>query len=686
MNYPVDIEEKIGFSKIRSRIESLCKNQGGKALIKNQPFETLYGKVKAHFETLKEAQSLLDEFPDFKTCLYYNDVTETLPRLSIEDLVFSKEELLDFKALLESSTSALAYLKQMEDLNSLQPTLEKLYNFEELLNTYNRVFDKEGEISSTASPKLQEINKGIVSCTKKLRKSTDSLMEKAKKDGLTADSGVTIRNGRPVLPILSFNKGKVSGVLHDRSASGNVLYIEPYELMEEGNNLSELNLERKAELFQIRKNLTTKLSHNRQELVYALEALSFLDYLCAKASYSTELKCVIPILAKESKIDWKGAFHPILKANLTRENKKAIPLDININKEGRVVVLSGPNAGGKSIALKTIVLNQYMIQCGIPVPFQSGSISGIFSQIFIDIGDDQSVEANLSTYSSHLQSMKHFLGNANKDTLFFIDEFGTGTDPNFGGAMAEVILEELLDSGALGMVTTHYSNLKNLSASKDGLVNAAMLFEKEKLKPLYRLEQGMPGSSFTFEVATNIGLNPKVIKEAKRRLGKREKQAEELLVELENTKANIRLSKGALIKKEKQLDLLLDEYSKLKEEILNRKKQILNEAKKEAKEILDLANKKVETTIKTIVESKANKKEIIKARESIKKQKQTLVPDKISESNFKRPVKLEIGMEVFLENNTSTKGSVIEVKKNEAQVVFGIIKGWFKNKDLLVRR
>ena len=686
MNYPADIEEKIGFSKIRLRIESLCRNQGGKELIRKQAFETRFGKIKAHFETLNETQCLLEEFPEFRTFLYYNDLNETLPKLNIEDIVFSKEELMDFKTLLESSTGALGLLKQKEDLSSLMHTLEQLTDFKELIEVYNRVFDKEGEISSTASPKLQEIQKGIVSCTKKLRKSTDSLMEKAKKDGYTADSGVTIRNGRPVLPILAFNKGKVSGVLHDRSASGSILYIEPYELMEDGNNLSELNLEHKAELFQIRKKLTNKLSKVKQELQFAIEALSFLDFLSAKASFAAELKCVIPILVKEPQIDWKGAYHPILKPNLVKENKKAIPLDIHINKEGRVVVLSGPNAGGKSIALKTIVLNQYMIQCGIPIPFTSGSISGVFSQIFIDIGDDQSVEANLSTYSSHLQSMKHFLSNANEKTLFFIDEFGTGTDPNFGGAMAEVILEELLKSGAMGMVTTHYSNLKNLSASKDGLINAAMLFEKEKLKPLYKLEQGMPGSSFTFEVATNIGLNPKVIKEAKRRLGKREKQAEELLVELENTKAQIRHSKSALSKKEEQLDLLLTEYTKLKEEILNRKKQILNEAKNEAKDILDLANKKVETTIKTIVESKANKKEVIKARASIKKQKQTLVPDKISESNFKRPLKLVIGMEVFLENNTSTKGTVIEVKKNEAQVVFGIIKGWFKNKDLLVRR
>jgi DNA mismatch repair protein MutS2 len=282
--------------------------------------------------------------------------------------------------------------------------------------------------------------------------------------------------------------------------------------------------------------------------------------------------------------------------------------------------------------------------------------------------------------------MKHFVAHTDKRTLFFIDEFGTGTDPNFGGAMAEVILEELLDSQALGMVTTHYSNLKNLSASKDGLVNAAMLFEKEKLKPLYQLELGIPGSSFTFEVATIIGLSPKIIKEAKRRLGKREKQAEELLVELENTKAQIRLSKDTLNKKEKQLDLLLSEYTVLKEEILNRKKQIINEAKSEAKEILGLANKKIETTIKTIVESKANKKEVIKARVSIKKQVDLLVEERITQSNFKKPAKLEIGMEVFLVSNSDTKGHVIEINKKEAQVVFGIIKGWFKNKDLLVRR
>jgi DNA mismatch repair protein MutS2 len=673
-NFPSDIESRIGFTKVLEEVSSYCKSTLGKQLVGETKFLITHKKINHLLHELEQVSELLEEKPKYVESLFIQDLSESLNKLKVQDMILPEEELIEFNKLIISSAQLKKELVSLEEpkviLNDLA---DRLDDFKVLISSYSGLFDKEGNISENATPALSAINKSIKKSEKSLRTSTDRLMDVMRDKGYVAETGVSVRNGRPVIPVLALNKNKVSGILHDRSATGKILYIEPYELVEVGNKLSELLLEKKAELIQIRKDLTAKLSEYRQELNQAMKCIGRVDFVTAKAIYSGKIKGEVPSVSNTPIVKWQNAVHPLLYKSLKEQKKKVIPLTLELNEQDRILVVSGPNAGGKSIVMKTVCLLQYMVQSGYAVPVDPKSEFGVFKNLFIDIGDDQSIESNLSTYSSHLSNMKTMISMASKDSMIFIDEFGTGTDPSFGGAIAESVLEKLVKLNAKGIVTTHYGNIKAFATQTSGLVNGAMIFEQKELKPTYQLEIGRPGSSFAFEVAGNIGLQKDIIKNAADKVSGREMQLEDLLLELDKTKTGLSASETELSRKEEHLAKLIKEYRTLKDELFSNKKEIIENAKKEARSILSSANKVVENTIKDIVEANAEKKKTQKARKSLE---QGILENKSVKRKKEETKILEIGDSVTMQNHSDRKGEIIEIDRKKALVAFGNIKTW----------
>ncbi len=607
MIYPSNASDKLGFSEIKELIKTHCLSPMGQHMVEKMTMQSNFDQINKFLRQTSEFKTILgSDTPLQITHLF--DIKSIADKIKIEGTFLSEEECFQVLLSLNTVFSVIGYFNERAQL---YPNLEALFEHlpieKSIVQQVERVIDAKGKIKPNASPALADLSASLVKAEQDARKKIDQVFKQAQNNGWTADGSLTVREGRLCIPLLAENKRKLKGFIHDESASGQTVFIEPEEVFQLNNLIRDLEFDRRREVIRILTELTDQLRPHVPILLSYHGLLTKLDFVRAKALFARDIEGEIPELVTESSINLKNARHPLLYLNLKEVGQSVIPLNIQIDEKSRVILVSGPNAGGKSVCMKTVGLLQMMVQSGLLIPADPNSRIGIFKQLFADIGDDQSIESDLSTYSAHLSKMKHFTEFANAKTLVLIDEFGTGTDPQFGGPMAEAVLENLNRKKVRGVVTTHYSNLKNFAGATEGLENASMLFDNQQMKPLYILEVGKPGSSYAFEIAQKIGLNPSILDLAKKKVGTQQKKVDTLLVDLERDKKELIDQKTKLAHQETQVKALLDENRQLKAYFDEQKKTILKEAKLEAQQIIKNANKLVENTIAAIKSTKADK-------------------------------------------------------------------------------
>lgn len=687
MILPVDFEQRIGFDKIRTHIKEACISTLGQHVADKMTFLSDFEKVRHLLIQTDEFKSILQSGEYFPSGNFI-DVSHFLKRTKVGNTFLTEEEFFDLKLSLKTILECISFFDEFEEEYPTLFQLRKAVNLDEALYlAIDEKIDERGDLRNNASHELQEIRTKIFRVQAQLRKTTEQIYRQASQNGFTPeDASVTIRDGRLVIPILAEYKRRIKGFVHDQSATGQTVYIEPSEALEMNNEVRELQYEERREIVRILTALTNKVRLELPNLEKAYRFLGIVDFIRAKARFSMEIGAYMPILENKRVLNFRKAEHPLLKISLGESGKKVIPLNIRLNADKRILIISGPNAGGKSVALKSVGLLQYMLQCGILIPVQPESICGIFQKIFIDIGDQQSIENDLSTYSSHLQNMRNFLNEGNKQTLFLIDEFGTGTEPRFGGAIAESILERLYAMKAFGVITTHYDNIKNFALSHPNVENGAMKFDQRHLEPLYELEMGKPGSSFALEVAEKMGIPHELIEAAKGKIGEERVNYDRLLNDLGKEKRQLEHKIKEIAQKELTLEKSAKEYQELNTFINEQKKGIIVEAKQQAKSILKEANKRVEQAIREIKESQADKAKTQQAREQLKQfeSKVELTPQekakpKPAQKDTFQPAKGEIKTGDFVQiKGQGTIGEVLSVSNKEAEIMLGDLKSKVK--------
>ncbi|MBR9859564.1 endonuclease MutS2 [bacterium] len=666
MFYPKNISEKLGFDQIIQLCEEACETEKGKNLLNRLRCSTDVDQVELWLKQTNEAISLLSE--SGSNFILHIDFDLQREAASAKGFFYETEQLVNFLDCLRGISSVQEFFKEKEELF---PELYKLLFFEDLnldlIPSLESILDKEGEIKPNASKALEKLSSKIQSKEKSILNNSRKLFDQAKKGKILAETDLSIKGGRLVLPVLSEHKNKVKGLLHDQSNTGKISYIEPLELVELNNELSELQLQKRQEIIRILKAISAKIVPELPFIRNAIQKLAVFDFIRAKARLALEFEWCIPAYNQNVHELWQ-ARHPLLEIRFKQEKKNVVPMDLKFNEEQHIVVISGPNAGGKSVSLKTAGLLQFMLQSGFAVPVNPESKMMHFHRIFVDIGDDQSIDSDLSTYSSHLKAAKHMVNFATKDTLVLMDEIGTGTDPMFGGPMAEAVLESLHDKGAYGIITTHFSNIKNKTNELEHAVNAAMLFDTEHLKPQYKLLVGQAGSSFAYEVAANIGLNKKLIKRARALTDTKQYDLDKLLAEVQQEKEELDIAQRELAEQKEKAEFYKTEYQQLKEDLEKTKAQWIKKAKQEAEHIISSANQKVEETIRKIKENKADKEVTKKLREDLDSKKKTLKVEQKAPAN-----KFEPGDRVRIKDTDST-GEIVAVRKNQAELIIGSIK------------
>lgn len=679
MLFPKDIEHKLGFDKIRDLVKGRCKSALGEEMVEKLQFAKDFDLIHRWLNQVSEFKQLL-EAEDAFPFDYYLDTRKSLEKARVEGAFLDERQFREIGLSLSTINSCIKFLRSRAEqypfLFTLTHTLEVSI---ELVNIINSKIDEEPKVKDNASAELQSIRRTLSQKHNQVRKALESEFRTAAKEGFIPDgASITVRDGRMVIPVAAEFKRRVRGFVHDESSTGQTVFIEPATVLEGNNELRELEYAEKRELVKILTRLTDTLRAHLAPLRKAYKFLGIIDFIQAKARFASELDATLPTLTNEQSISWRGARHPLLFLSHKKQDKKIIPLDIRLDTDQRILIISGPNAGGKSVCLKTVGLLQLMLQAGLLVPVEEDSQFGIFEDIFIDIGDEQSIENDLSTYSSHLSNMKFFMKHCGPKTLCLIDEFGTGTDPQFGGAIAEAVLEELQGKQTYGVITTHYSNIKNYAENQAGLINGAMKYDINYLEPLYELEIGRPGSSFSLEIARKIGIPHPVIGYAKEAMGSKTIDVDNLLLKLERQKQKIAERDQKLKAKEREVNELQTKYRHLTEEIETNKKSILNQAKREAASLLKETNREIEKTIRHIKENKAEKKETKKVR-----QKLSGLAEKVTEVKEKEvPVKVVAG-EISLGDSVriigqEVAGEVISLKGKSAEVQFGDLKSTVK--------
>jgi len=706
----MNLLKSLQFSLITTRLKEYCKTVGAKQLVDNIKFSNDYQIINKLLCEVYQMRSLLmgvKQFPDSG----YIDMRPILIELKVKDSCISLNQM---PQLLDSLTCIKNILRFFEDIDSkqisfLRPLLDNLYFNENILSSCYAIIDEQGNIRPSCSPILREIYSKKQSKSKQIERQINQIINYSKKEGWTNDEDeISIRNDTFVVPIKSSYKRNIKGILHDTSQTGQTFYIEPEEIVSLNFEIKELFFEEQREIHRILLEFSNLLRDNLNNLILLYDMLVRMDFIRAKALYALEINASMPQLSDRPHILWYSSRHPLLENALKKKEKQITPLNIELNAKQRILIISGPNAGGKSICLKTVALLQYMLQCGLLVPMKEVSEMGIFNQIFLSIGDEQSLSDDLSTYSSHLKNMSEICDKADKDTLFLIDEFGAGTDPSLGGAIAESILEYLNTVKSFGVITTHYSSLKHLAIEKEGIVNAAMLFDTTKMQPLYTLSIGTPGSSFTFEIAKKSGLPQSIIDNAKTKVGKQSIRMEENLQQIAVNK----LESEKYLRSAKQYDdILYKTINKYEQEItkLNTQKHnILSVAREEAKQILLSANKQIEHTIMEIKTTKAEKetvktlkgeinKSIDQINKDIQEDKNKIDTNLIKENDEKKlnnspklkkqnikilTTPLEVNDYVIF-SQTETIGKVVAIDKNHLQIDMGDIKVQTTKKSVL---
>lgn len=682
MNFPEDIEEKIGFDEIREKLTSGCRSEGGKDLVCRLKFSHNYKVVDVWLKQTDEYQQLIVQ--GIQPSISSLDPKPFLNKLAEKHSVLNAEELTEIRSLCLDVVSLLHFFEgKQESHPSLFQLIEGFSEPTELIQEISKAFDEHGNWRRDASRKLGNLLDEIEANKREAYSIIQRIYNQASEKKWTSETEITVKDGRLVIPVHAEHKRKIRGIMHDESGGGKILYIEPIEVLEASNRQKELELERDREMQRILKALSKQARLYLTELRSFSQRMGVFDFIRSKAELAVNLSSNLVTMTKSSNCDLKNMYHPLLLMANKARGKETIPINLELDDDHRLLMISGPNAGGKSVTIKTIVLNQYMLQCGLLPCCDPDSEMGFYKQIFVDIGDNQSIENDLSSYSSHLTAMKFFLEKCTPTTLMVIDEIGSGTDPNFGGAMAEAILLELNKKRPRGAVTTHFGNVKSLAKEEEGMINASMMYDAKRLRPMYQLEVGKPGSSFALEVAQNIGLSPSIIKAARKRSNIKQQKTDELLATLEIERKEILEKTKELKETEAYVTLLKTEYQKLKETVEGQKKEILENARSKALGIIDGANAKIEQTIKSIKESGADKKKTQRARKELGKSKQQL-EGKEKADTPKRPAKVElkVGSTVRIPNSSST-GEVVEIRKNKAVVVAGIIKSTYPLEDLV---
>ena len=619
MTYPSNIEQKIDFQVIRDSIKGCCTSSLGRERVEQMQWLNHYPDIQSLLQHLREMIALLtDPALSFPHGDIY-DLREALSRIRIEGLfmdeseLFSLSKMLDYTAQLERFFVTLDKAKYPILSSSLIASSPN-----NLIASIDRILDRYGKMRDNASPELARIRKEISASQGSVSRALNAILRQAQADGiLDKDAAPTMREGRLVLPVPPAYKRKIGGIVHDESATGKTVFIEPQQVVEANNRIRELEGEERRERMRILMAITAEIRPQVPEIFATQDYLAEVDFLRAKALFALDIHAIVPDLYNRPFIHWCEAYHPVLLLNFRRQGKTVIPLTLTLDKSNRILVISGPNAGGKSVCLKTVALLQYMLQCGLAVPMHEASQMGVFSRLMLDIGDEQSIEDDLSTYSSHLRNMKHFVRNANGHTLLLIDEFGTGTEPMIGGAIAEAVLSQLNEQHAFGVVTTHYSNLKHLAECTDGIINGAMLYDRGQLKPLFQLSIGQAGSSFAVEIARQIGLPESIIQRATDIVGEEHIDYDKHLQDIARDKRYWENKRQNIRQKEKHLEEKIAHYEEQMAGIKAKKRAILEEANAEAADLLRKSNATIERTIREIKEAKAEKKATQAARQKV---------------------------------------------------------------------
>ncbi len=685
MLLPQHFEQKIGFSTLREQLEANCLSALGRHYVARMEFQTKHEPLLKLLQQADEFAYLLRAGADFPAS-HYHDAQAHLKRAALPGAYLDVAAFFEVKMSLRTIRQALSFFSEADP--GLYPSLRLLgigvQVDRNLLAALDKVVDDDGAVRDDASPLLRQIRQELINRQGQLRKQIAGILRHAKNEGwIPSDSEPTIRGGRLVLPVIAEHKRKVKGLIHDESASGQTVYIEPEAVFELNNDIKDLDNAYHRELIRILTTLTDQLRPHIPDLRKAYSYLGLIDFIRAKARLAVTLDCRLPLLHNKPLLKWGKVRHPLLQLAFAQHKRdsgdarEVVPLDLELNHEQRILVISGPNAGGKSVSLKTVGLVQFMLQMGLLIPCADNSEAGVFEDIFLDIGDEQSLENDLSTYSSHLLAMKQFMLLAGKKSLVLIDEFGTGTEPSLGGAIAEAVLDQLNKARVYGVITTHYTNLKNFAERTPHLVNGAMRYDPEKLQPLYRLEVGKPGSSFAIEIARKIGLPKEVVEHATQLVGKDKIRYDQLLEGLEREKTELETRTAEAAKAERRLKSAAKEYQDLKQHLEDTKLETLRTAKQQAKALLVNTNQQIEATIGEIRRGQADKEVNKAAREKLEtfvRQELQIEPPKPKPTRERAVAgALQPGDKVALFGQDG-HGEVLSVKGQTAEVMFGGMK------------
>ena len=724
MIYPHNFEQKIGFDQIRQLLKARCLSTLGEERVDEMAFSDDYQEINRRLEQVVEFVRITQEEEDFPA-QYFFDVRPSLKRIRVEGMYMDEQELFDLRRSLETIRDIVRFLQQTDGdeaddtATSPYPALHELAGdilpFPQLIARIDSILDKFGKIKDNASTELLRIRRELSATTGSISRSLNSILRAAQSEGyVDKDVTPTMRDGRLVIPVAPGMKRKIKGIVHDESATGKTVFIEPAEVVEANNRIRELEGEERREIIRILTDFSATVRPQIPAILQSYEFLAEIDFIRAKALFGIEIKGLKPSFENQQIVDWFQAVHPLLQMSLAKHGKKVVPLDIILTREKRILLISGPNAGGKSVCLKTVGLLQYMLQCGMLVSMHERSHAGIFSHIFIDIGDEQSIEDDLSTYSSHLTNMKVMLKSCNGQSLILIDEFGGGTEPQIGGAIAEAVLKRFNQKGTFGVITTHYQNLKHFAEDHEGVVNGAMLYDRHEMRALFQLQIGNPGSSFAVEIARKIGLPEEVIADASEIVGSEYIQSDKYLQDIVRDKRYWETKRQNIRKREKQMEDTIARYEQEIAELERSRKEILNKAKEEAERLLQESNAKIENTIRTIKEAQAEKERTRTARQELtdfkeqvekldkaameekiarkmeqlrekqerKKDKKARQQQKASEPQPVPKVRpIEAGDYVRIKGQTSV-GQVMDVNGKNAVVMFGLMKTNVKTERL----
>lgn len=709
MIYPENFEAKIGFDKIRQLVISKCLSTLGEEKVMEMSFSISFHIIDELLSQTEEFVQIILEEDDFPVG-YYIDVRYALQNIKVQGTWIEESTLFDLRRSLQTISEIVNFLMKEEQNITQYPNLQALAGdvlvFPNLMNLIDKILDKYGRIRDNASPELSRIRKDIAITASGISKSLNAILRSAQSEGLVdKDVSPTVRDGRLVIPVAPAFKRKIKGIVHDESATGKTVFIEPAEVVEANNRIRELENEERREIIKILIAFTDILRPLTPDVIKSYDFLGEIDFIRAKAAFALDVEAIKPAIEDKQHIIWNNACHPLLYLSHKRQNKTIVPLDIELDDINRILVISGPNAGGKSVCLKTVGLLQYMLQCGLLIPLSESSKVGIFDNIFIDIGDEQSIENDLSTYSSHLTNMKFFVKNCDDKTLLLIDEFGGGTEPQIGGAIAESLLKRFNQKQSFGVITTHYQNLKHFANENNGVINGAMLYDRHQMQPLFKLATGNPGSSFAIEIARKIGLPEDIIADASEIVGSDYINMDKYLQDIVRDKRYWETKRQNIRQKEKKLEEITEIYETDLLAVEKQRKEIIRQAKVDAEKLLSEANAKIENTIRTIRESQADKEKTklvrteltqfradldevdtfandkitkkiltLKERDKNKRQKAKMVKETASQD-------ITIGDNVRVKHQSSI-GQVIDIQKDNAIVAFGMIKSTVKIESL----